>query len=366
MSYDFGEIPLNDIVKLGQRSLLYRDMFCVSWLLGRYCNYNCSYCWTHGRSDVKDHRSTALCLNTIDEIKKQARERSYNSFHFSFSGGEPTLHPGYLEILRHYAEDDESNYQSMHMTTNMSPGLKWLAKYADATRMANLVSITASWHKEPLPGKDNDAISFAEKLLFCQSENIQVNINMVMVPENFDELMVEAEYFQSQGINVTLKPQSNSNATKVVDTYTKDQLKLLHIGLPQQDFVRIHAKEGTQRHKPKISMMRMSEMNGDDLGVPQILGIELEDSTGKKWYMDQSERFNAFDFNCFKGWLCDSGFRSIIIREPCGSIKRSYSCQDKPLGNIETGFTLFDSPKECISPSCVSSADSKIPKWKKL
>jgi hypothetical protein len=40
--YDFTEIPFDRIVKLGQRSMLYRDMFTVSWLLNRYCNYNCS------------------------------------------------------------------------------------------------------------------------------------------------------------------------------------------------------------------------------------------------------------------------------------------------------------------------------------
>jgi hypothetical protein len=78
--------------------------------------------------------------------------------------------------------------------------------------------------------------------------------------------------------------------------------------------------------------------------------------------MDQAERFNAFNFNKFKGWECSSGYRSIIIREPDGSIKRSYSCSDVPLGNVETGFKLFDGPTPCISDSCVSSADSKIPK----
>jgi hypothetical protein len=94
--------------------------------------------------------------------------------------------------------------------------------------------------------------------------------------------------------------------------------------------------------------------------------VEFEDSTGKKWYMDQAERFNAFNFNQFKGWNCESGYRSIIIREPDGSIKRSYSCSDKPLGYIETGFKLFDAPMPCISGACVSSADSKIPKRRLL
>lgn len=37
---------------------------------------------------------------------------------------------------------------------------------------------------------------------------------------------------------------------------------------------------------------------------------------------------------------------------------------NEPLGNIETGFKLFDKLTPCISPNCVSSADSKIPKWR--
>ena len=90
--------------------------------------------------------------------------------------------------------------------------------------------------------------------------------------------------------------------------------------------------------------------------------VELTEADGSTWYMDQAERFNAFGFNKFKGWECSSGFRSIIIREPDGHIKRSYSCHDEPLGHIETGFQLFSAPAPCKTPSCVSSADSKIPK----
>ena len=42
-NYDFTKIPFDDIVSVGQRTLLYRDLFTVSWLLGRFCNYKCSY-----------------------------------------------------------------------------------------------------------------------------------------------------------------------------------------------------------------------------------------------------------------------------------------------------------------------------------
>jgi len=365
-NYDFTKIPFDKIVKFGQRSLLYRDIFCVSWLLGRFCNYNCSYCWPYARSDTKDHRPTQLCLDTMDEIKRQARERDFNSFHFSFSGGEPTLHPGYLDILSHYSNDlPNVNYQSVHMTTNLSPGMRWFDKYLEATKNLHRVSITASWHREQGIKHNNleeHTKKFADKLCYLQENGVQVTINMVMVPEWFDILWDEALYFHDRQINVTLKPQSDPTANFVVEGYTKEQMKRLHNGMPQREYTTI--KSLVTRPESKIDMKSMGFDNGDDAEVPQIMQIELEDDTGNKYYIDQAERFNAFEFNNFKGWFCESGYRSIIIREPDGNIKRSYSCRDEPLGNIETGFKLFDEPMPCISPNCVSSADSKIPKWK--
>lgn len=356
--YDFAAIPFSDIVSVGQRSMLYRDLFSVSWLLGRYCNYSCSYCWPYASTRKKDHRNTDQILLTIDEIKRQARDRSYNSFHFSFSGGEPTFHPDYLEIIEYLADDiPDCNYHSLHMTTNMSRKMDWFEKYADITKNFHRVSITASFHKEHVntPEKVKD---FADKLEFCQSRDIQVTINQVMIPERFEELWDEAMYFHNRGINVTLKPQSDPTASFVVDGYTPDMLDRLHNGMPQRGFTEV--KSTVQRPRPPVEV----KLNFKSTGVPQHMQVEFEDSKGKKWYMDQAERFNAFNFNKFKGWNCDAGYRSIIIREPDGSIKRSYSCRDEPLGNIETGFQLFETRQPCITDTCVSSADSKIPKYK--
>ena len=92
----------------------------------------------------------------------------------------------------------------------------------------------------------------------------------------------------------------------------------------------------------------------------------LFDNLGIQYELDQAERLNAFGFNKFKGWSCRSGYQSCIIREPGGEVKRGYSCHDEPLGTIEGGFKLFNKPKVCITPTCVSSADSKIPKEKNL
>jgi len=167
-----------------------------------------------------------------------------------------------------------------------------------------------------------------------------------MIPEKFDEIYSELNYFMQRGINVTLKPQSDPTASRVVDGYTNDQMKILHNGMPQVTNMEVKSK--------KLK------------NVQQEFEIVMKDSQDNTWYLDQAERFNAFNFNNFKGWDCRAGYQSIIIREPDGSVKRSYSCADVPLGNIETGFKLFEKPMPCITDACVSSADSKIPKNRKI
>jgi len=361
-NYDFTKIPYDDLVRVGQRTMLYRDMFTVSWLLGRFCNYKCSYCWPYARSDRKDHRPTQLCLQTIDEIKRQARERGFNSFHFSLSGGEPTFHPGYLDIMKHLADDvGNTNFTSVHMTSNISRNMKWFEEYVKIVSSFHRASITASYHREHVNTQEKRK-EFADKLCFVQEHDVQVTINQVMVPEWFDELYEESLYFHGRGINVTLKPQSDPTASKVVEGYTEEMLEKLHNGMPQRAFTE---SKNINVVRPKPQFMRAPDpiyKNFDEDSIPQHFQVEFKDSKHKEWYMDQAERFNAFNFNKFTDWECSSGYRSIIIREPDGSIKRSYSCMDVPLGNIETGFKLFSKPMKCISPSCVSSADSKIPK----
>jgi hypothetical protein len=138
------------------------------------------------------------------------------------------------------------------------------------------------------------------------------------------------ERFHQRGINVTLKPQSDPTASAVVSGYTKDMIKLMQNGFPQKS-------------------------QGND-----VYQIRLSDGH-KDYYFDQAERFNAFGFNKFANWSCNAGYQSVIVRG--NEVKRSYSCHDVPLGTLDK-FELFKEPKHCITPSCVSSADSKIPKIK--
>jgi len=326
---DFQKLPFNKIVRVGQKTLLDSDLFTVSWILGRFCNYACSYCWPYARSSTPDHRSLATYCAVIDEIKSQAEDNGFRNFHFSFSGGEPTAYKHFLRLIEHYADDPNPEYQSIHMTTNLSPGSKWWREWLDITEQLERRSITASFHAEFAKEQE-----FSDKCLQLTQQGVLLTINQVMVPELFDEYYDRCAKFAEKGINVTLKPQSDPTASFIVGDYTQAQIDKMQTGFPQH-------------------------MNGE-----QATQMSLQDDQGVWYDFDQAERLNAFGFNKFKGWRCNAGYQSCIVREPGGEIKRSYSCHDQPLGTIDTGFDLFKSPQKCITPTCVSSADSKIPKVK--
>ena len=317
----FSTIPLDKITKFGQQTMLDRPLFNVSWILGRFCNYKCSYCWPYARGDQPDHQPLEVYKSTVDEIKRQARANGFNQFHWSFSGGEPTAYKYLLDLTKHLDDGVQTPYQTIHMTTNLSPSLSWWRNWHNATCLLQRRSITASYHAEHARETE-----FGDKCLQLLDDLVHVTINQVMVPDKFYETLERCERFRKRGINVTLKPQSNDTATAVVDGYTSDMIDIMQNDFEQQDGYQIRLTDGSQ-----------------------------------DYYIDQAERFNALGFNSFTNWTCNSGYQSVIIRG--NEVKRAYSCKEENLGTIEK-FTLFSAPKVCITERCVSSADSKIPKCK--
>ena len=321
---EFKKIPFEKIIKFGQRTMLERPLFSVSWILGRFCNYNCSYCWPYARSDRLDYQDIDVYKNTVDEIKRQARDRGFTEFHWSFSGGEPTAYKRLLDLVAYLDDGVQTPYQSIHMTTNLSPGSKWWKVWCSNTELLQRRSITASFHVEFAKEQE-----FGDKCLQLMNEGVFITINQVMVPEQFWEYYERCQRFANRGINITLKPQSDPTASFVVEGYTSEMIDAMQTGFPQN-------------------------LNGEE-----IYQIALYDSN-EEYFFDQAERFNAYGFNKFQHWSCNSGFQSVIIRS--NEVKRGYSCHDAPLGTLTEGFELFKSATNCLTPSCISSADSKIPK----
>jgi len=154
-----------------------------------------------------------------------------------------------------------------------------------------------------------------------------------MLNNDFDKMWNHAEYFYNKGVTVQPKIQIDYINNETIERkYTDKQLDKIKNGFP---------KLGKKHYT-----------------------FEMVDNDGKRFYVDNLERVLALNFNRFEGWICEAGYRSIIISEPQGLIRRHYLCKDEPLGHIETGFKLYDKPRKCITKICGSSANCKIPKYK--
>ena len=250
------DIPWQTITRFGQQTMLDTDLFSVSWIIGRFCNYRCSYCWPYARTDSPDYQDFAVYTRAIDSIKQQARERGFTRFHWSFSGGEPTAYKSLLDLVKYLDDGVQTPYQSVHMTTNLSPGKKWWKTWLDYTGLLQRRSITASFHDEFANESE-----FIEKCLYLINEGVFVTVNQVMVPEKFEELYERLVRFNNRGINVTLKPQSDLTASHIVSGYTDEMIELMQRGFPQ-------VSRGEE-----VYQVRLSDGQQD-------------------YYIDQAERFN--------------------------------------------------------------------------
>ena len=68
------KIPFHDIIQFGQRTMIWKNLFNVSWILSRFCNYDCSYCWPYAHSKKVDHRPLEVYKKTMDEIFENIKQ----------------------------------------------------------------------------------------------------------------------------------------------------------------------------------------------------------------------------------------------------------------------------------------------------
>ncbi len=90
----------------------------VYWELGRWCNYDCSYCWPFIHNKTDPHKSLdQLIRGTLLLDEKFARGANC---HFIISGGEPTMNPALMDWVKFMSS--LGHHVSMHSNGSRLPG----------------------------------------------------------------------------------------------------------------------------------------------------------------------------------------------------------------------------------------------------
>lgn len=68
----------------------------VEWNLGKRCNYDCSYCPSSIHDNSSPHTDIEILKATVDKLMTLGKP-----IRLSFTGGEPTVHPKFKELIKY-------------------------------------------------------------------------------------------------------------------------------------------------------------------------------------------------------------------------------------------------------------------------
>ena len=315
----------------GSTGLLQNKRFVIQWIPDLFCNYSCSYCWPGSNSPNRNHLPVEILIKGLSDLKSKVNNMGIHDFHLSFAGGEPTVYPGFLELVQSYCDDKTQKRQSMNVTTNLTFGDKWWNNFFEITRNLDNLTINASWHRESVKDRDLSRIKFLRISNQMKSMNRHFVITMVISPSQFDDVYFDALFFRKHGANVVIRPE-----------------RIMH--------------KGILINHPDYTQEMLDSIFDWNMGKPISPFIHVEDNIIK---YDDVEQAISLDKTNYKGWLCYAGSTGIRIK-PNGDIGRGFGCIDKKIGNIiDNSYVLDPNPKPCITQKCFCASDMNKPKIKK-
>jgi organic radical activating enzyme len=149
----------------------------ILWDLGRRCNYNCTYCWPSVHSNTEKFPPYEQVVASIDMLIE---------IRWNFGGGEPTMHPQFLDIIKYL----KSRNQWVLVTTNGSRSTKF---WAEASKYINSVNMSA--HFASMDQFRNNEQRFIEncKVIMQQHDNVDddhwLEIKLMVEPGYLDRAL---------------------------------------------------------------------------------------------------------------------------------------------------------------------------------
>jgi hypothetical protein len=184
----------------------------VDWNLGNRCNYQCSYCplMLHDGSIPWPELSdvTAFCDRAIAHYERLGR-----TLFFQFSGGEPTLYSGMIDLADHL----RGRGNRVGVISNASRTTAWWTRFRD-----HLDKAVLTCHIEYVDVEHFVAVAG------LVSEVVRTHVIVTMVPDRFDECLFNANMIAKlcPNITMTLKPLLVDFGTRMFD-YTEGQRRVL-------------------------------------------------------------------------------------------------------------------------------------------
>lgn len=324
----------------------------ITWFIGKRCNYDCSYCPSYSHDNFSPHIDKQKAFHFIDQIEKYSQSQK-KTFKVSITGGEPFVHPNFLEILKHIKL--KNNLTQLVVNTNGSLPLE---VYSESLNY--ITNLTISLHLE-------QSENIIDKTIFkiielSQNKKVWVNVNLMVLPGKLSKIKEIIKIFKHNDIKfvlVRIDPPVESKEDTIQKGDTERILESEKNYLENKIKVKTKYYENlSQRHKNYYSNTELEFMENYE-NETQWKNIKL-------YQENNSLEVNTSDLitknlNSWKGWHCFIGIDSLYIQHT-GLIFRGNCMQGNVLGKVGEEINWPIEPLKCPIQTCVCSGDMTIRK----
>lgn len=314
----------------------------VDWYVGKRCNFDCSYC-----SDIiHDQRSPHVPLADMQRVVDILTRHHGRNISWSLTGGEPTLHPDFLQLCSYMRERDPS---VISITTNGFRPIEYLVE------LFNLLDcVVISLHLEAMAPRLQ---LYVEKILQLEEWKNQWN-------------RVAGTHQKTLIVRIMVAPGQSEQVQYLFETFKDQKLERCELRMVK----------GPNYKEPKVPGVKRVgyEDKFAESERAAIIGLMKEERQKKLKLFSRSdgvlisEEFHYNDLvfhrrNSFKGWHCWAGLDHIKI-DPAGEIFRGSCFVGGSVGNIyrDPHFQLPSMPIVCDKLLCGDNMDLRSRKVKQM
>lgn len=211
MNTDSVNLQRSQILTRGIRRGIPPFRVCITWLINNKCNYRCGYC-LNGFEEPPAFK--ILSPEEWFSIWKEVYD-IYGTVSMQVTGGEPTLYPGFFEIIRGI-----STMHNVELQTNLSWEPRELIGKVPAEHISR---IGGSFHPEFAKFD-----VFLEKIAALRDAGFRVEVNYVAFPPILGSAQSYLDTARKKEIQFSIISfQGEYQGKRYPESYTEDEKKVL-------------------------------------------------------------------------------------------------------------------------------------------
>lgn len=198
----------------------------VTWDTGRRCNYDCTYCPAHRHDNFSPHASLQELQSVgkflFDYSELLCKYKTKDQVNVSFTGGEPTVNPKFIEFGQWLRELYTNEYKhkfglKLGLTTNGAFGEKMAHSI-----LKEYDQCTISYHVEAHQNLKKQVI---RNIYFLKEHDYAMKINVMFHAQYFDECIELCQMLQQDNISFVPRMIGDDGGDVSAHTYTDKQLQ---------------------------------------------------------------------------------------------------------------------------------------------